>query len=335
MKRHGHLFEQVANFGALRAAERRARRGKAERPDVARFVFQLKTNLLALEAELRSGSYRMRPCRTFWIREPKLRRICAAAYRDRVVHHAVCEVLDPVFDRSLIRDTFACRRGQGVHAAVRRVQDLARRWPYALLCDIRRYFETIDHAVLKQLYRRKLKDRALLALLDGIVDHPLPGPAGRKGVPVGNLTSQYFANLYLGELDHLLKDRLRLPGYVRYMDDLVVFGASKARLREVLTTIREFLETRLALALRDERTRLLPVTEGLPWLGCRVFPGVVRLDRRKWARVRRRVRRLEEAYAHGVLSEEALARSVRSMVAHVSHSDSLQARRRLFAVPWA
>ena len=334
VRRRGHLFESVANFNALRAAERRARRGKRSRPDVARFVFHLEANLLALESELSTKTYSMRPYRTFFVREPKLRRICAADYRDRVVHHAVCDVLDPLFDGGLIADTFACRRGKGVHACVRRVQDLARKHPYALLCDVKRYFETIDHAVLKRLYRRKLKDREFLALLDSIVDHPLPGCVTGKGVPIGNLTSQYFANLYLGELDHLIKDELRLPGYVRYMDDMVVLADSKARLREALSAITEFLGMRLRLELRPERTRLLPVTQGLPWLGFRVFPGVLRLDGKKWARMRRRVRRREAAYAQGLIGEADLARSVRSMVAHVSHIDSLQARQRLFELSW-
>ena len=328
--RPGFLFESVANFGTLLVAERRARRGKRCRPDVARFVFHLETNLLDLESELRDGSYRTQPYRTFLVREPKLRRICAAAYRDRVVHQAVCDVLDPIFDRGLIDNTFACRRGKGVHAAVQRLQALARKRPYALLLDVKRYFETIDHGVLKQIYRRKLKDQALLALLDGIVDHPLPDPPTGKGVPIGNLTSQYFANLYLSELDHTIKGKMRLPGYVRYMDDMVVLADSKARLHDVLATITEFLRTRLCLELRPERTRLLPVTQGLPWLGFRVFPGLIRLDGRKWARMRRRVRRCEAEHALGLIGEEEMARSVCSMVAHVSHIDSFRARKSLF-----
>ena len=278
MKRHGHLFESVANFAALLAAECRARRGKRNRPDVARFVFHLETNLLELESELRSKTCAMRPYRSFLVREPKLRRICAADYRDRVVHHAVRDVLDPLFDGGPIADTFACFRSKGVHACVRRVQDLARSCPYALLCDVKRHFETIDHGVLKHLYRRKLKDRALLATLDRMVDHPLPGCRQGKGVPIGNLTSQYFANLCLGELDHLIKDESRLLGDVRYMDDMVVLAESKALLREAWSTITEFLEMRLRLELLPERTRLLPVTQGLPWLGFRVFPRVIRLD---------------------------------------------------------
>ena len=331
MKRYGHLFEQVTDYGNLLAATHRARRGKGDRAAVAGFVFDLEPNLLALQEELRSGTYRMRPYRAFVIREPKIRQIAAADFRDRVVHHAVCAVLDPIFEACLIHDTYACRRGKGTHAAVRRLHHFTRRWPYFLLGDVRRFFETVDHGTLKALYRRKLKDGALLDLLDRIVDHPVPGGAPGRGLPIGNLTSQYFANLYLGELDHFVKERLRIPGYLRYMDDFAVFGDSKARLRETLEEVRQFLEETLRLKLREERTRLAPVTEGAPYLGFRVFPGLVRLDGRKLARLRRRVRRREADWRAGATDEEALARSVRSMIGHVAHVDSLQARKRLFA----
>lgn len=332
MKRHGHLFEQVVEYGNLLAAAHRARRGKRDRIAVARFVFDLEPNLLRLQEELRSGSYRMRPYRTFIIREPKRRRICAADFRDRVVHHAICAALDPIFDGCLIDDTFACRRGKGTHAAVRRLQQFSRRFRYVLMCDVRRYFENVDHDVLRALCRRKLKDRALLSLLDRIIDHPLPGAEPGKGVPIGNLTSQYFANLYLGELDHFVKERLRLPGYLRYMDDFAAFGDNKSELQWGLAAIREFLHATLRLEPREERTLLAPVTQGVPFLGFRVFPGVVRLDGGKLARMRRRVRQREAAYRLGGIDEEELAQSVRGMLGHVCHIDSLEARRQLFAV---
>ena len=306
MKRHGHLFEQVVQYRNLLAAAHRARRGKRDRIEVARFVFHLESNLLALQDELQSGTYGMRRYRTFTVREPKLRRICAAHFRDRVVHHAVCAVLDPIFEAGMISDSYACRRGKGTHAAVRRLQVLARKLRHVLLCDVRRYFETIDHAALKALCRRKLKDRALLALLDRVIKHPLPGGTPGKGVPIGNLTSQYFANLYLGELDHFVKDRLGLPGYVRHMDDIAVFAHAKPRLHRTLAAIRDFLQSTLRFDLREGRTRLMPVTQGVPFLGFRVFPGVLRLDGRKWARLRRRVRSREAECRLGVIGEEAL-----------------------------
>ena len=331
MKRYGHLFEEVIDYGNLLAAAHRARRGKRDRVDVARFVFDLEPNLLKLQEELRSGTYEMRPYRAFVIREPKRRQICAAQFRDRVVHHAVCAVLDPIFEACLIDDTYACRRGKGTHAAVRRLQEFSRRMPYVLMCDVRGYFETVDQDVLKVLCRRKLKDKSLLSLLDRIIEHPLPGGKRGKGVPIGNLTSQYFANLYLGELDHYVKDRLRLPGYIRYMDDIAVFADDKPRLHLAIAAIRDFLYETLRLELRDERTLLSPVAQGVPFLGFRVFPGLIRLDGRKLARLRRRVRVREAAYRLGRIDEDDLAQSVRSMVGHVCHTDSLQARKRVFA----
>ena len=332
MKRRGHLFERVWAFASLLAAAHRARRGKRDRIEVARFVFDLEPRLLALREELRSGVYAMRPYRTFAIHDPKPRRICAAHFRDRVVHHSLCAALDPIVEAGLIHDTYACRPGKGTHAAVRRVQEFSRRFPYALQCDVARYFETMDHAVLKALLRRRLKDRALLALIGHIVDHPIPGGEPGKGVPIGNLTSQYFANMYLGELDHHRKDRLRLPGHVRYMDDIVVFARDKARLHRALASTRSFLKDRLRLELREERTRLAPVSEGLPFLGFRVFPGVIRLDGRKWRRLRRRIRSRESAYRLGTIDEDTLVQSVQSMIAHVSHADSMRARRQLLVL---
>ncbi len=332
MKRHGHLFEQVTEYRSLLDAAYAARRGKQGNVGIARFVFHLESNLLMLQEDLQSGRYRMRPYRVFEIREPKPRKICAADFRDRVVHHSLCNVLDPIVEQGLIDDSCACRRSRGTHAAVRRVQHFARRFPYALLCDVRQYFETIDHDVLKAMWRRKVKDKALLALIDGIVDHPIPGCAPGKGVPIGNLTSQYFANMYLGELDHFVKDRLRLPGYVRYMDDVAVFARDKPRLHEALAAVREFLSETLRLDLREEHTRLAPVTQGIPFLGFRVFPVLLRLDGRQWARLRRRVRGRERAYRHGKISEDELAQFVRSMVAHVSHADCHMARRQVFEV---
>ena len=292
---------------------------------------RLESNLLRLQQELRSGRYRMRSYRAFVIREPKRRQICAAHFRDRVVHHAICGVLDPIFEGCLIGDTFACRRGKGTHAAIQRLQQFSRRFRHVLLCDIRRFFESVDHEVLKALCRRKLKDRALLVLLDGIIDHPLPSGQPGKGVPIGNLTSQYFANLYLGELDHFVKDRLRFRGHLLYMDDFAIFADDKTELHRGLAAIRDFLGANLRLELREVRTLLAPVTQGVPFLGFRVFPGVVRLDGRKLARLRRKVGRREAAYRRGQIDEDELAQSVRGMLGHVCHIDSLQARKQVIA----
>lgn len=314
----------------LLGAARKAFRGKKGKIPVARFYFHLETELVALQDELQTGRYQPRPLRAFIIYEPKQRKICAADVRDRVVHHALCHVLDPIFERSLIYDTYACRVGKGTHAAVRRAQQFARRHAYFLKCDVRRYFETVDHAVLKTLLRRRIKDARVLGLLDQIIDQPIPGGEEGRGLPIGNLTSQYFANLYLGQLDHLLKDHRRVKGYLRYMDDFVLFGDDKPVLYGHLQDVRTFLQDQLRLDLKEEALRLAPVTQGVPFLGFRVFPGLIRLGGAKWARFRRGVRRLEAAYQRGDLDEDALAAHTISRIGHVVHADTLAARRSCF-----
>jgi hypothetical protein len=248
-----------------------------------------------------------------------------------VVHHAICNLIEPIFERRAIGDSFACRKGKGAHAAVARAQQLARRYDYYLQCDVSKYFASVDHEALKRLLRRILKDERLLQLLDVIIDQPLPGSAPGKGMPIGSLTSQHFANLYLGELDHFVKERLRVKGYLRYMDDFLNFGDEKPALHETLAAEREFAREELRLELKESAIVMAPVTEGISFLGFRVFPGMVRLKPDKWARFRRRVREREAAYIAGEIDEDELARTVSSMVGHILHAATLEARRNFFA----
>jgi len=330
VKRYGGLFERIVAFDNLLLAANRALKGKKQKRGAAAFYFGLENELLAIEKELLDGRYSPMPCRDFHVYEPKRRKICAAEFRDRVVHHAICNVLEPILDRGLIFDTYACRRGKGSHAAVRRTQEFSRRFAYFLKCDIRGYFENVDHRVLKALLSRRIKDRRLLDLLSVIIDHPVPQGRPGKGIPIGNLTSQLFANIYLGELDHFLKERLATKGYVRYMDDFLVFGPDKRVLRECLTAIRKFVNGRLLLDLKDEALIVAPVWQGIPFLGFRVFPGTVRLDKRRLKRFRRKTRQRERQYRQGQIDEDFLVNSVRSMVAHVSHANTYVMRKGFF-----
>ena len=331
MKRHGFLFDRIVAFDNLTEAARKAFRGQKDRPAVARMYFHQETELWQLQEELVSGAYRPRPYHVFEIREPKRREICAADIRDRVVHHAICNLLGPIFESRMISDTFACRPGKGTHAAVRRAQAMAQHHRYFLQCDVRKYFSSISHEVLKAMLRRQIKDARVVELLDLIIDHPLPAATGPgRGLPIGNLTSQYFANLYLGELDHFVKERLRVGGYLRYMDDFILFGSDKRSLRERLQTVREFVTGELRLELKEEATIIAPVGQGASFLGFRVFPQLVKLSGEKWRRFRHRVRKLEEDFSAGLISEDELARSVGSMLGHIRHADTLAARRNFF-----
>ncbi|MFK7844956.1 MAG: reverse transcriptase domain-containing protein [Rhodothermales bacterium] len=331
MKRSGHLFNKIVSLDNLLIAARKAFRGKKDKPRVAAFYFNLENEGVTLHQELIAATYEPRPYRTFTIFEPKERQICAADFRDRVVHHAICHMLDPLFEKSMISDTFACRVNKGTHAAVNRAQYFARRFPVFLKCDVVKYFASVDQAVLRNLLCSKIKDRRLLALLDQIIDHPLPGSSQGKGLPIGNLTSQYFANFYLGKLDHFVKDQMGVKGYVRYMDDFILFGESKYILKEQLLQIREYLENRLLLKLKDHALLMAPVAHGIPFLGFRIFPHLVRLDGRKWSKFRAAVRKREEQYMKGEIDEDELARSVLAMIGHVQHANTHEARKKFFA----
>ncbi len=330
MKRCGNLFERVVDFNNLTLAAKKAFRGHRNTTEVARFYFHLETEIFRLQQELIAGVYNPRPLHSFEIFEPKRRLICAAHIRDRITHHAICNVMEPIFERTLIFDTYACRRGKGTHAAIERAQQFARRATCFAKCDIRKYFASIDRVILKRLLRRKIKDARLLQLLDSIIDQPVPESQAGRGMPIGNLTSQHFANFYLTELDHYIKERLRVKGYLRYMDDFLIFGWDKGELKKAISTIRIFLKERLSLELKEETLRLAPVRVGFEFLGFRVFPNLIRVDRKKWTRFKRKVRNLESAYLQSEMSESELAMRVSSRVAHLLHADTLAARRKFF-----
>lgn len=330
MKRYGNLFEKIVTFENLLLASKNAIRGKKDKRAVASFYFHLENELLSLQSELISGEYRPKPYTQFEVKEPKVRKICSSDFRDRVVHHAICNFIEPIFEAKSIYDSYACRQEKGAHIAVSRCQQFTRKFKYFLKCDIRKFFESIDHEILKSLLRKTFKDEKLLSLLGVIIDHRVEGNEIGRGLPIGNLTSQHFANFYLGYLDHFLKDRLRVPGYVRYMDDFISFSNDKAVLNELLVEIRRFTDLNLKLQLKDKVTLIAPVPEGIPFLGFRIFPGIIRIKRENLVRVRRKIHQKEQLYLQGKISEKSLIQSVNSIVGHVAHVNSLSVRRRIF-----
>ncbi|MGD8846761.1 MAG: reverse transcriptase domain-containing protein [Desulfobacteraceae bacterium] len=329
MKRINGLFEPILRFDNLVRAADKAAMGKRQKPAVARFLFNLEPELLRLQEDLENGTYQPGRYVVFEIRDPKKRRICAAPFRDRVVHHAICNILEHFFEKRLIFDTYACRTGKGVHAAIDRAHQFARSHSYYLKCDIRRYFENIDHKKLKALLRRFIKDCRLLALLDIIVDHSPPYTEPGRGLPIGNLTSQHFANLYLGELDHYAKEQVRLRGYIRYMDDLLLFAGNKPALHEAALEIKRFTRDKLGLIVKEKSICLAPVTEGIPFLGVRIFPSTVRLNHRSLRRFRRKMKAAEEEYLNGKIDADQLAAVVASLFGHLCQADTLHLRRNL------
>lgn len=309
MKSHGGLFARITEIENLRRAMEAAARGKRDRPAVARFLNQAEKELACLCEELQSGSYIPCPYQHFRVCDPKPRTISCADFRDRVVHHAVCDLIGPLIERRFIFDSFACRQGKGTHRATARAQQLTRRFAYFLKLDVASFFDSVDHDILLALLGRQFHEPRLLALLATIVRAPLATAPPGKGLPIGNLTSQWFANLYLDGADHLVKEALRVPGYIRYMDDMVLFADSKAVLWAAHDALVTFLADERRLNLKAASTRLAPCTEGIPFLGMRIFPGTWRLQRGRFLRTRRRMRGKERACLEGRLSAEHLARS--------------------------
>jgi RNA-directed DNA polymerase len=341
------LYPQIYDPENLWVAWRAARRGgKRKWPSVASFEVDLEQNLYALREELRDQTYRPGPYRHFTIREPKPRRISAAPFRDRVVHHALMQVTWPIFEARMIHDSYACRVGKGTHAALDRCQHFARGHRYVLQCDAVQFFPSIDLAILRGQLSRHIACADTLGLMDLILESGagvlaehydmvyFPGDdllaATRpRGLPIGNLTSQNWANVYLDDLDQFVKHDLHCRAYLRYCDDFLLFADDKATLWAWRAEIIGKL-ARLRLTLHEERAQVFPVTAGIPWLGFRVFPTHRRLKRENVRAFVRRLRSQRDAYRAGQIGLDRVQESLRAWIAHASHGNTYQLRRALF-----
>ncbi len=335
----------MISFEALLCASEQARRGKRCRPTVAAFEFNLERELCRLHEELTQKTYRPGAYRSFFIHEPKKRQISAAPYRDRVVHHALVSVLEPIFESTFIADSYACRKGKGTHAAVHRCQHFSRQYRYVLKADIRKFFPSVDHQILKALLARKIKDPDVMWLVEQIIDgsnsqeviqHCFPDDnlftslERRRGIPIGNQTSQFFANVYLDPLDHFVKDWLGIKGFVRYVDDFLVFSDDKEYLAEVREQIRCFLVS-LRLRLHPKKNVISPVKNGIRFLGFRVFPTHRLLPKDNVRRFRRRIRDMQQSYATGDISLPEIQERMMSWSGHACQADTFRLRCNLFA----
>lgn len=326
MRRLGGVFGEITGFGNLCRAAQRAAAGKHAVRGVAAFLERLEPEALRLSRELRLGTWRPGAATTFVIRDPKERTITAAPFCDRVVHHALVDVLEPHFDRSMVPQSFACRIGKGQHRALDHTQRLVRRWPWFLQLDVERFFPSLRHDVVLAALERRVKDRQVLALCATIVT---AGGEHGVGLPIGNLTSQWFANLVLDPLDHWLVEARRVQGYVRYMDDFVVFGRSRDELQGLRAEIDAWLAER-GLAVKERAARLWPTRVGVPFLGFTVFAGMRRLRPANARRTKARLARRRWQHRIGLLDEQQLAAATQSAIAHLRHGATLALRRAWF-----
>lgn len=346
MKTFKHLYPTITSFDNLLLAFHKARRGKRGRADVAAFEYHLEENLLTLQEELVNETYNPGVYHNFHILDPKPRLISAAPFRDRVAHHALCTVIEPLFDRRFIHDTYACRLGKGTHAALDRAQEFSRQYPYVLKCDIEHFFPRMDHEILYGLLAHWIADPSTLRLCRLILDsgagiHIHIPPASfpgddlfstlrPRGLPIGNLTSQFWANLYLNPLDHFIKRELKCHAYVRYVDDALLFADDKASLHKWRLAIIEFLAS-LRLTLHENQAQVLPTQTGIPFLGWRVYPEYRRLKRCNGVAFQRRFAALRRAYANSEIPLARVDAAVNGWVAHVRHGQTRGLRRALLS----
>ncbi len=349
-KTYKNLYPQIYDFENLLQAYRRARKGKKQTPEMYAFHFNLEENLWNLHHDLQSGTYQPGPYRNFYIHDPKRRKISAAPFRDRVVHHALCGVIEPLFERKFIYDSYANRKGKGTHRAIERAQGWVRRYPYALKTDILKFFPSVDHQILEEILARTIACpptlalcRTILASGAGVLANEYPmqwfpqddlfSPLERRrGLPIGNLTSQFWANVFLNRLDHFIKEALRCRGYLRYVDDLVIFGESKAALWHIRDQIGDYLQ-QMRLSLHPRKTHVLPTRRGIPLLGFRIFSTHRRLLGSSLHRARRRLRHQRRALGRGDLTPDVLRQSLASWIGHVKHGDTWQLRELLLYQP--
>lgn len=331
-KTYNHLYTQIASFDGLYEAYQRARRQKRYRDEVLRFRLDLEGNLLVLLNELLTKTYRTGRYRFFHIYEPKRREVAALPFRDRIVQHALCRVIEPLFERKFIADSFACRVDKGTHAAADRLivflREAEARWGhvYALKADIAQYFPSINHAILQRLLRRTIACRDTLWLMDEILHSTaIPGDPNPCGLPIGNLTSQLWANVYLNELDHFVKETLRVRHYLRYMDDFVLLSGEKAQLRYWHVEIATFLHDRLALRL-NPKTTILSARQGVPFVGYLVWADQRKLRRSRLQRLQRCLTGVWRRWQVGQMSAERALASVMSWLGHLRPTGAQHAR---------
>ncbi len=344
MKTYKNLYGKICSLDNLRSAFKKAKKGKPQMGYVKEFEAGLETNLLRLKHGLEDRAYEPEPLRLFVVRDPKTRLISAPHFRDRVVHHALCNIIEPIFDKTFIHDSYASRKGKGTHAALRRLDKFKRSVScngrlvngakdgnvvigYALKCDIRHYFASVDHEALMSIIGRKVTDaKALLLISNILLGYDAAGKG--KGMPIGSLTSQLFANIYLNELDYFVKHKLRAKYYIRYMDDFVLLHPSKEKLHAWKADIAWFLDG-MKLELHHQKTNIFPLHCGVNFVGYRVFCHYKLLKKSNIRLMNSRMAEFKRLHDEGIMTHAKVAESLESWMSYARYADSYKTRRRI------
>lgn len=330
-------------------AFKKAQKGKRNKLSSLEFEAELEKHTLLLCLQLSSQRWISGPFQSFKIYDPKVRIISAAPFRDRVVHHILVNHIEPFFEKTFIFDSYANRKGKGTHLAIERFQQYARRFDYVLKCDVRKFFPSLDHEILKREIRWRIWQPDLLWLCDAIIDgsneqektleyfpgdHLFTPHERRKGLPIGNLTSQFWANVYMTRFDHFVKEELRVKGYIRYVDDFVLFADSKAQLHTWKLAIEEYL-AKIRLLLHPEKTQIYKTGNGVPFLGFNVFPYHRIVRKEKTKRYRRFLKGKLRAYLAGNIPADRLELALNAWLGHIRFGQSQRLEHQTLQMLWA
>ncbi len=329
------LYPSVCSWENLWCAFLRARKGKIQKLDVLKFENDLKSNLLQLQNELLLHAYQPQSLETFIIRDPKIRKISKSAFRDRVVHHALHAILEPIYEKIFIYDSYANRRGKGTLKAIERFEEFKRKVTrnntqnaFILKADIKHYFDMVDQATLMTIVKKKIKDRHIIGLITVIL-HNFNAAEEGKGMPLGNLTSQFFANVYLNELDQFVKHALKAQYYIRYVDDFVILHPDKETLQDYMQKIYYFLSNYLQLELHPSKSKIRGVGQGTTFLGFRIYNHHRLLKKSNIHRMDQKLAMAKESFDQGVLDYNHIYASVEGWLAYAHHASTYMLRKRI------
>lgn len=341
------MWEKLVSIENLYNSYKKASKGRRSRLDVASFEFDLEKNLFSLQEELVFGTYQHAEYHNFSIHDPKRRIISAAKFKDRIVHHALVSVLEPEYERIFLPNSYANRTGKGTHKALKFCSTLMKRYSYYLFMDVTQFFPSIDHQILLKTLDNVVNDRKIRLLCEAILKSGekvleteynmiwFPGDDlfafnRPRGLPIGNMTSQFWANVYLNPMDHLLLSNGYCQTWVRYVDDIVVFSDSKQDLQTVKEKVIDFL-SKLRLIIHEESAQPTPVSQGLTFLGFRLFPGYMRLKRKKLISGYRNLARSYRRINTCQCTQEVYSSQLRGWLNHVSQGNTWQLRKNVLS----
>lgn len=327
MKIYKNLYPLIISAENLFAAWEVFKSDKRNKPDVAEFEQKVEQHIFQMRRDLRDKTYKHGPYYGFWVHDPKRRRIHKATVRDRVLHHAIFRIINPIFEPTFIPTSFSCRMGKGTHKGVESVRDMLRaeskngaKQCWVLKCDVRKFFDSVDHSVLLGILKRPVEDADAFGLLTKIVESY--STTEDKGIPIGNLTSQMFANIYMGEFDHFVKHSLRVKRYARYTDDFVAMSTDKKYLENLLPPMRDFLKERLKLELHPQKVTIRKYRQGADFLGYVVLPHNIAIRTRTKKRMFRKMAERVAAYQSGTINKAAMDGALSSYLGVMSHADA-------------